>query len=163
MYANISNLRQTTHPMIIVTGCNGFIGSNLVVKLNELGIKDIIGVDDLSKKDNLANIAHCEIVELLDVKDFENDYLDKNKSIAEVTHIFHQGACSDTMEWDAEYMMKNNYSISQWAILARLSFLDRSSTPTISLIPSSLSFTTKFEPIKPLQPVTMIMRWGSFA
>ena len=37
--------------MIIVTGCNGFIGSNLVVKLNELGIKDIIGVDDLSKKE----------------------------------------------------------------------------------------------------------------
>ena len=59
--------------MIIVTGCNGFIGSNLVVKLNELGIKDIIGVDDLSKKDNLGNIAHCDLAELLDVKDFEND------------------------------------------------------------------------------------------
>ena len=99
--------------MIIVTGCNGFIGSNLVEKLNELGVKDIIGVDDLSKKDNLANIAHCEIAELLDVKDFENDYLDKNKNIEEVTHIFHQGACSDTMEWNAEYMMKNNYSFSQ--------------------------------------------------
>ncbi len=99
--------------MIIVTGCNGFIGSNLVVKLNELGIKDIIGVDDLSKKDNLANIAHSELTELLDVKDFENDYLDQNKNIDQVTHIFHQGACSDTMEWDAEYMMKNNYSFSQ--------------------------------------------------
>ena len=67
--------------MIIVTGCNGFIGSNLVVKLNELGIKDIIGVDDLSKKDNLTNITYCELAELLDVKDFENDYLDKNKTI----------------------------------------------------------------------------------
>ena len=99
--------------MIIVTGCNGFIGSNLVVKLNELGIKDIIGVDDLSKKDNLINIAHCELEELLDIKDFENDYLDENKNIEQVTHIFHQGACTDTMEWDAEYMMKNNYSFSQ--------------------------------------------------
>ena len=99
--------------MIIVTGCNGFIGSNLVVKLNELGVKDIIGVDDLSKKDNLINIAHCELEELLDIKDFENDYLDENKNIEQVTHIFHQGACTDTMEWDAEYMMKNNYSFSQ--------------------------------------------------
>ena len=73
--------------MIIVTGCNGFIGSNLVIKLNELGIKDIIGVDDLSKKDNLTNIAHCELIELLDVKDFENDYLNKNKNIDQVTHF----------------------------------------------------------------------------
>ena len=99
--------------MIIVTGCNGFIGSNLVTKLNELGIKDIIGVDDLSKKDNLINISHCYLKELLDIKDFENNYLQKNKTENQVTHIFHQGACSDTMEWDAEYMMKNNYSFSQ--------------------------------------------------
>ena len=59
--------------MIIVTGCNGFIGSNLVAKLNELGIKDIIGVDDLSKEDNLQNIAHCKLDKLLDIKDFEKE------------------------------------------------------------------------------------------
>jgi len=99
--------------MIIVTGCNGFIGSNLVAKLNELGVKDIIGVDDLSKKDNLINIAHCELQELLDIKDFENTYLQENQNQEHITHIFHQGACSDTLEWDAEYMMKNNYSFSQ--------------------------------------------------
>ena len=66
--------------MIIVTGCNGFIGSNLVAKLNELGVKDIIGVDDLSKKDNLINIAHCELQKLLDIKDFENAYLQENQN-----------------------------------------------------------------------------------
>ena len=99
--------------MIIVTGCNGFIGSNLVAKLNELGVKDIIGVDDLSKKDNLINIAHCELQELLDIKDFENGYLQENQTREHITHIFHQGACSDTLEWDAEYMMRNNYSFSQ--------------------------------------------------
>lgn len=99
--------------MIIVTGCNGFIGSNLVLKLNELGIKDIIGIDELSKKENLVNIAHCEMHELIDIKEFEIDYFQDKKKLKEVTHIFHQGACSDTMEWDAEYMMKNNYSFSK--------------------------------------------------
>ena len=71
--------------MIIVTGCNGFIGSNLVAKLNELGVKDIIGVDDLSKKDNLINIAHCELQELLDIKDFENTYLQENQNHEHIT------------------------------------------------------------------------------
>ena len=99
--------------MIIVTGCNGFIGSNLVSQLNKLGFKNIIGVDDLSKKENLLNIAHCEIEELLDIEEFERDYLQKDNSLSQVEKIFHQGACSDTMEWDAEYMIKNNYSFSQ--------------------------------------------------
>ena len=99
--------------MIIVTGCSGFIGSNIVTKLNELGAKDIIGVDDLSKKENLANITHCEFEELLDIKDFENNYLKEDQTHKHITHIFHQGACSDTMEWDAEYMIRNNYSFSQ--------------------------------------------------
>ena len=99
--------------MIIVTGCNGFIGSNLVSQLNKLGFKNIIGVDDLSKKENLLNIAHCEIAELLDIEEFERDYLQKDNSLSQVEKIFHQGACSDTMEWDAEYIIKNNYSFSQ--------------------------------------------------
>ena len=34
--------------MIIVTGAAGFIGSNLVSKLNQEGFKDIVVVDDFS-------------------------------------------------------------------------------------------------------------------
>ena len=34
--------------MIIVTGGAGFIGSNIVKKLNERGIDDILVVDDLT-------------------------------------------------------------------------------------------------------------------
>ena len=60
--------------MIIVTGCNGFIGSNLVSQLNKMNLKNIIGVDDLSKKENLNNIAHCEMENLLDIEEFENKY-----------------------------------------------------------------------------------------
>ena len=99
--------------MIIVTGCNGFIGSNLVSQLNKMNLKNIIGVDDLSKKENLNNIAHCEMENLLDIEEFENKYLDSTKSFSEITQIFHQGACSNTMEWDGEYMMKNNYTFSK--------------------------------------------------
>ena len=37
--------------MIIVTGSAGFIGSNLVRKLNDEGFKDIVLVDDFSEEE----------------------------------------------------------------------------------------------------------------
>ena len=37
--------------MIVVTGAAGFIGSNLVSKLNSNGFKDIVVVDDFSNPD----------------------------------------------------------------------------------------------------------------
>ena len=99
--------------MIVVTGSNGFIGSNLVSELNKTGYNNILGVDDLSKKELLTNISHCEFEDLIDIKEFNERLsrtsLDKNK----ISHIFHQGACSNTMEWDAEYMIENNYSFSK--------------------------------------------------
>ena len=49
--------------MIIVTGSNGFIGSNLIKGLNEIGHKDIIAVDDQDDPELKENIAHCDIHE----------------------------------------------------------------------------------------------------
>ena len=56
--------------MIVVTGSNGFIGSNLIKGLNHLGINNIIAVDDHSNPDTVPNIAHLEIEEKLGIEDF---------------------------------------------------------------------------------------------
>ena len=131
--------------MIIVTGCNGFIGSNLVSQLNKLGFNNIIGVDDLSRKKNLINIEHCEIEGLLDIEEFESNYLLKDKSFNDVNQIFHQGACTNTMEWDAEYMMKNNFSFSQQL----LDFAERNSVSFIYASSASVyGAGKKFEEIR---------------
>lgn len=131
--------------MIIVTGCNGFIGSNLVSQLNKLGFNNIIGVDDLSRKKNLINIEHCEIEGLLDIEEFESNYLLKDKSFNDVNQIFHQGACTNTMEWDAEYMMKNNFSFSQQL----LDFAERNSVSFIYASSASVyGGGKKFEEIR---------------
>ena len=131
--------------MIIVTGCNGFIGSNLVSQLNKLGFNNIIGVDDLSKKKNLINIEHCEIEGLLDIEEFESNYLLKDKSFNDVNQIFHQGACTNTMEWDAEYMLKNNFSFSQQL----LDFAERNSVSFIYASSASVyGGGKKFEEIR---------------
>ena len=95
----------------IVTGAAGFIGSNLVKALNERGTDQIIAVDNLTRADKFKNLVDCEIV----------DYIDKTEFLArllggqfngQVDAIFHEGACSDTMESDGRYMMENNFRYS---------------------------------------------------
>jgi ADP-L-glycero-D-manno-heptose 6-epimerase len=92
----------------VVTGACGFIGANLVKALNARGISNVIAVDNLTKADKFRNLVDCEIA----------DYLDKHEFLAMVQAghfdgaieaIFHEGACSDTMETDGHYMMENNF------------------------------------------------------
>jgi ADP-L-glycero-D-manno-heptose 6-epimerase len=92
---------------IIVTGAAGFVGSNIIAGLNARGVKDIIAVDDLSQAYKYRNIADLEISDYFD----RYDFLDRLKSgsLGQVQAIFHEGACSDTMESDGHYMMENNY------------------------------------------------------
>lgn len=96
--------------MIIVTGGAGFIGSNIVKGLNDIGINDVLVVDNLEKGEKFLNLVDCKITDFIDKRDFI-EYLSKSK--IEVETIFHQGACSDTMEWNGRYIMQNNYQYSR--------------------------------------------------
>ena len=96
---------------IVVTGAAGFIGANLVRALNRRGETRIIAVDNLARADKCANLVACEIDDYLDKEEFlvrlaDGDFDD------DVGAILHQGACSDTMEADGRYMMRNNYRYS---------------------------------------------------
>ncbi|NRD72063.1 ADP-glyceromanno-heptose 6-epimerase [Shewanella sp. VB17] len=98
--------------MIVVTGAAGFIGSNLVKALNNMGRHDIIAVDDLSDGTQMFNLADCEIVDYLDKDDFLTK-ISTGEFDGKLEVIFHQGACSSTTEWDGKFMMKNNYEYSK--------------------------------------------------
>jgi ADP-L-glycero-D-manno-heptose 6-epimerase len=96
---------------IVVTGAAGFIGANLVKALNARDDTPIIAVDNLTRADKFANLVDCDIAEYVDKDEFlvrlaDGDYDD------EIAAILHQGACSDTMEADGRYMMRNNYRYS---------------------------------------------------
>jgi len=96
---------------IVVTGAAGFIGANLVKALNARGETRIIAVDNLTRADKFANLVDCEIAEYIDKAEFlarlaDDDFDDS------IAAVLHQGACSDTMEADGRYMMRNNYRYS---------------------------------------------------
>jgi ADP-L-glycero-D-manno-heptose 6-epimerase len=95
----------------VVTGAAGFIGANIVKALNERGITDVIAVDNLKRADKFRNLVDCEIADYLDKDEFL-DLVEAGHFDGAVEVIFHEGACSDTMETDGRYMMANNYRYS---------------------------------------------------
>ena len=116
---------------IIVTGAAGFIGSNIVKALNLRGITDIIAVDNLSKGEKFKNLAECEIAHYLDKHEFIRQVRAHELLYDDIRAVFHQGACSDTMNHDGLYMMDNNYQYTldllDWCQDERIPFLYASS------------------------------------
>ena len=95
---------------VAVTGAAGFIGSNIVRGLNARGIDDIIAVDDLTQGDKFRNLADLRVADYVDVDLFYDLFAEG--FFGKVEAVFHEGACSDTMESDGKYMMDNNYTLS---------------------------------------------------
>lgn len=76
---------------ILITGTNGFIGSNLKVELERLGNKVYELNEDYFELDSWYSELYVSINNL------------------EIDVIFHVGACSNTLEQDVNYMMTRNY------------------------------------------------------
>ena len=91
--------------MIIVTGAAGFIGSNIVKRLNLMGFEDLILLDDkknFPEPEKFLNLKYKEYRHYRDLKNLDN-----------INYIFHEGACSDTMEYNKEFMMDVNFEYSK--------------------------------------------------
>jgi len=95
----------------VVTGAAGMIGSNLLHGLNAIGVDDIIAVDDLTDGNKYRNMLGAHISDYFDREDFYDRFARGN--FGEVDAVFHQGACSDTMEHDGKLMLDTNYRCSK--------------------------------------------------
>ncbi len=101
--------------MIVVTGAVGFIGSQLIEKLNIENYNDIVAVDKFDREDKNKNIENLTILHKIDRGIFI-DWLEENA--ASVEFVFHIGAKTDTTLFDVDLLTKMNteYTKSIWKI-----------------------------------------------
>jgi ADP-L-glycero-D-manno-heptose 6-epimerase len=67
-------------------------------------LHDIIAVDDLTQGDKFRNLADLQIADYVDADVFYDLFAEGG--FGQVEAVFHEGACSDTMETDGKYMME---------------------------------------------------------
>lgn len=95
--------------MIVLTGGAGFIGSNVLRKLNWLGITDIIVVDDLYNGAKMQLLAKRKFADYLDFREFPAE----SKKLKNISHIIHLGAISDTRFNNGRILTAQNFTFSK--------------------------------------------------
>lgn len=138
--------------MIIVTGAAGFIGSQLVSRLNHEGFLDIVLVDDFTNREKKKNYSNLKFTKKVDRKEFVK-WLKKNEK--QVQFVFHLGARTDTAETNVELFNELNldYSKEVWRVCVEygLALVYASSAATYG--DGTNGYSDSHEVVKDLKPL----------
>lgn len=93
----------------VVTGATGFIGSNLLSRLESDGCADIVAIDTFGSDDKWLNVAKRHNVTFVS-PDNMLDYIAQHAG--EIDAVAHLGAISSTTERDADLVMATNYRLT---------------------------------------------------
>lgn len=141
--------------LIVVTGGAGFIGRNIVAALNERGEKDIVIVDRLGTDEKWKNLVGLEFFDFIDLDDFRAGI--NSNAVKNIKTVFHMGACSDTTERDADYLLDNNYRYTcdccEWCVENDIRFVYASSAATYG--DGSLGYSDDEDLLPQLRPLNM--------
>ena len=140
--------------MIVVTGAAGMIGSGLVRFLNDRGETALLLVDRLREGEKWKNLVGKSFHDLI-APEALWDWLAHHRS--EVASIVHLGACSDTTERNADYLLENNYRftirLAEWAASHNCRMLYASSAATYG--DGAQGFSDDEEALSQLRPLNM--------
>lgn len=118
--------------MIVITGGAGFIGSAVAWRLNQLGVQEIIIVDNFKPEnrywsknessieeqfehsDKWKNLVNLKFFDIFDSEEFgqmcSHDFLKRSG----VDTVIHLGACSSTTERNFDLLLRNNYEFTKY-------------------------------------------------
>jgi ADP-L-glycero-D-manno-heptose 6-epimerase len=140
--------------LIVITGGAGFIGSGVIRYLNDRGLSNIVVVDDLGTGEKWKNLVNKRFVGIISKHEIFK-WLEGKQSLIEA--FIHLGACSDTMEMNADYLLENNYrysvKLAEYALKNNHRFIYASSAATYG--DGSHGFKDKEKDIYRLQPLNM--------
>ena len=115
--------------MILVTGGAGFIGSNLVAKLNDDERGDVVVCDTLGSGNKWRNLQKRQLADFVPPSDLAG-WLHGRKLDA----VVHLGAISDTTATDGDKVIETNFRFSltllDWCTQNRTPFIYASSAAT---------------------------------
>ncbi len=138
--------------MVIVTGAAGFIGSNLIQKLNAEGVDEILAVDDFSDVMKNRNLINKQISDKIH-RDLLFEWIKRNHQ--QIEYIFHIGARTDTAEFDRRIFDRLNlgYSKEIWQLCSRFQkpLVYASSAATYGL--GELGYDDSHELVEKLKPL----------
>jgi len=137
---------------IVVTGAAGFIGSNLVKKLNQQQFQNLILVDKFDNPLKNRNLENTQSIQKIDRDQFI-DWLTENSE--EVSFIFHLGARTDTAEFNFRVLDSLNLSYSKalWEVctVKQIPLVYASSAATYGV--GEKGFSDDLNLIKDLKPL----------
>ncbi len=140
--------------MIVVTGAAGLIGSCLVKYLNEQNYFHLLLVDDLKNGEKWKNLVGKKFEALISKEDLFRFLQGREEEISAIIHL---GACSDTTEHNADYLLENNYrysvKLAEYALENEIRFIYASSAATYG--DGKRGFSDDESQLEALRPLNM--------
>lgn len=147
-------MRANDDRLIIITGGAGFIGSAAIRYLNNRGVKNLVIIDDLGSDEKWKNLVGKSFKEIVPIVCCFDWLKGREKEISAFLHL---GACSSTIEKNADFLLENNTKFSiklaEYALEHNHRFVYASSAATYG--DGAKGFSDNHEFLDGLEPLNM--------